>query len=748
MLRGPDQDLLHPNLSPCLSNFTLYKWQEECISLGISAPNLVFSAPTSAGKSLVAEVLLVNSILRTGLKGIFVLPYVSIVVEKLKYLTALFGPKTATNLRIGGMYSQVSISIDDVDLVICTIEKANGLINKLIEEDKVDIISCIVVDELHMLGTESRGYLLELMLTKLMIVHPDISIVGMSATLPNLKDLANWLQARLYVTNYRPVELVEYIKVQDVIYDTKGIPVRKLQADQKVAIKMGDPDFLIPIVFEVISAGHSCLVFCSTKRECENACKNLSRLMQTDNTYLPQELVEQRNVLVQELNQSPSGLDPVLAVSIRNGFGYHHSGLLVEERWLLEDAFRNGVLNCICATSTLASGVNLPARRVIFRSPYISRNFLCSKEYKQMSGRAGRRGLDDQGESIIMCEQKDFEKCKTLVMAKHKPLESCLGEEECLKRAILEVVASRIVKSPDDLAAYIQKTLLYHHSTVSRERAMNSALDIIQFLILNDFIDFKNGEYVPFRLANATLASSLSPGEALCVSKELYRDVSKFCLLDDFHIIYHCTPAFFNQINHKWERMSDIYGVLQGSYQAVAQVVGISGGYLQKLSMGGRAVTDDDRYLTHVRFFNALVIDDLISEVPINKLIEKYDMGNSGRGSIQSLQTLASSYCGMVRIFCERMGLKNLSVLVGLNQDRLAFGVEAEIISLAKIPGFDRAKARLLYNAGFKTPLSISKAGTQELFLVLKSDGLELPDNFYKKSAGKLLLSAQAYLEF
>jgi DNA polymerase theta len=568
----------------------------------------------------------------------------------------------------------------------------------------------------------------------------------MSATLPNLKDLAKWLQARLYVTNYRPVELVEFIKVLNVVYDKAGNPVRKIQADQKVAVKMGDPDYLIPIVFEVISTGHSCLVFCSTKRECENACKNLSRLMQNDNGYLPKELIEQRNALVHDLKQSPAGLDPVLAISIRNGFGYHHSGLLIEERLLLEDAFRNGIVNCICATSTLASGVNLPARRVIFRSPYISWNFLCSKEYKQMSGRAGRKGKDTFGESIIMCEQKDFEKCKELVLAKHKPLESCLGEMECLKRAILEVIASRIVKSPDDLAAYIQKTLLYHHSSLTREKAMKSALDIIQFLILNDFMDFKDGEYIPFRLANATLASSLSPEEALFVSREIKRDIGKFCLLDDFHVIYHCTPAYFNQINHKWERMRDLFGVLEGSYLSVAQNINISVGYLHKLSLGGRIV-DDDRYLTHVRFFNALIVNDLISEVPINKLLEKYDMGTAGRGAIQSLQTLASSYCGMVRLFCERMGLKNLAVLIGLNQDRLAFGVEAEILALAKIPGFDRTKSRLLYNAGYKTPLSISKAGYGELFLILKEDGLGLPDNFYKKSAGKLLLAAQAYLE-
>ena len=106
------------------------------------------------------------------------------------------------------------------DIAIATIEKANGIVNRLMEEGELGTVGCIVVDELHLLGDPSRGYLLELLLTKIRYVSggqedadKTVQIVGMSATLPNLQDLAGWLDASLYTTDFRPVPLTENIKI-------------------------------------------------------------------------------------------------------------------------------------------------------------------------------------------------------------------------------------------------------------------------------------------------------------------------------------------------------------------------------------------------------------------------------------------------------------------------------------------------------------------------------------------------------
>ena len=86
------------------------------------------------------------------------------------------------------------------------------------------------------------------------------------------------------------------------------------------------------------------------------------------------------------------------------------SGLTADEKYLLQEAYQAGTLCCLCCTSTLAAGVNLPAKRVILRSPYVGRDFIHLSHYKQMIGRAGRAGFGETGESILICRTSEAQK--------------------------------------------------------------------------------------------------------------------------------------------------------------------------------------------------------------------------------------------------------------------------------------------------------------------------------------------------
>lgn len=86
------------------------------------------------------------------------------------------------------------------------------------------------------------------------------------------------------------------------------------------------------------------------------------------------------------------------------------SGLTADEKNLLQEAYLAGTLCCLCCTSTLAAGVNLPAKRVILRSPYVGRDFINLSCYKQMIGRAGRAGFGETGESILICKRSEAQK--------------------------------------------------------------------------------------------------------------------------------------------------------------------------------------------------------------------------------------------------------------------------------------------------------------------------------------------------
>lgn len=142
-----------------------------------------------------------------------------------------------------------------------------------------------------------------------------------------------------------------------------------------------DPDHLAGLVTEVIP-DKSCLIFCSTKKNCENLVKLLCSTLPKKFTNHKQ---GERADLVKAIESDVGAICPILSVSILSGIAYHHSGLTADERRHLEEAFRCGVICVICCTSTLAAGVNLPAKRVIIRSPYVGRDFITLSKYKQVS---------------------------------------------------------------------------------------------------------------------------------------------------------------------------------------------------------------------------------------------------------------------------------------------------------------------------------------------------------------------------
>jgi replicative superfamily II helicase len=216
-------------------------------------------------------------------------------------------------------------ALTDYWIAVCTIEKANSLINRLMEDNRLSELGCIVVDEVHMIGDPSRGYLLELMLTKIKyMLDRSIQIVGMSATLPNVDVLAQWLDAQLYMTDFRPVPLTEYVKIENKIYDKDWNVSRTLKCPKDAR----DPDMMAPLVWETVSKGHSVLIFCPTKDMCEKVARLIASCM-----ALPVEdaIVSERRAILNELRKTPGGLDLVLEACIPGGVAYHHSVKILAE---------------------------------------------------------------------------------------------------------------------------------------------------------------------------------------------------------------------------------------------------------------------------------------------------------------------------------------------------------------------------------------------------------------------------------
>ncbi|GLU01406.1 hypothetical protein SLE2022_187150 [Rubroshorea leprosula] len=745
----------------------LYPWQVDCLQVDgvLQRRNLVYCASTSAGKSFVAEILMLRRVISTGKMALLVLPYVSICAEKAEHLEVLLEPlgkhvRSYYGNQGGGTLPK------DTSVAVCTIEKANSLINRLLEEGRLSEIGIIVIDELHMVGDQSRGYLLELLLTKLRYAAGEaisessseessgtssgkadpargLQIVGMSATMPNVEAVADWLQAALYQTEFRPVPLEEYIKIGNMIYNKNLEIVRTIHRAANLGGK--DPDHVVALCNEVVQEGHSVLIFCSSRKGCESTARHVSKFLKKFSFTVPDDNGEFVDITsaIDALRRCPAGLDPILEETLPSGVAYHHAGLTVEEREIIETCYRKGLVRVLTATSTLAAGVNLPARRVIFRQPRIGLDFLDGTRYKQMAGRAGRTGIDTKGESVLICKPGEVKRISGLLNQGCSPLQSCLSEDKNgMIHAILEVVAGGIVQTANDINRYVRCTLL--NSTKPFEDVVKSAQDSLRWLCHKKFLEWNDDTklYGTTPLGRASFGSSLSPEESLIVLDDLSRAREGFVLASDLHLVYLVTPINVD-VEPNWELYYERFMELPPLEQSVGYRVGVAEPFLMRMAHGApirtsnrsrdslkglrgnenqigisknNMLSDEQTLRVCKRFYVALILSRLVQEAPVREVCEAFKVA---RGMVQALQENAGRFASMVSVFCERLGWHDLEGLVAKFQNRVSFGVRAEIVELTTIPYVKGSRARALYKAGLRTPLAIAEASIAEIVKAL-----------------------------
>ncbi|XP_076295876.1 helicase POLQ-like [Lasioglossum baleicum] len=734
----------------------IYKWQDECLSSDAIKirKNFVYALPTSGGKTLVAEILMLKEIICNKKNAIFILPFVALVQEKVESMAPFA-------LELNFLIEEYAAAKGHYPpkkrrkkncIYICTIEKALGLINSLIEEDRLNEIGVMVVDELHLLGESGRGATLEVLLTTALYVNEHIHIIGMSATIGNLKEIAEFLNADLYTGNFRPIEIKEYVKCNDDIWlvDLKSEDLltdpKKINYPYSDNAAIIDPDRIGGLVTDVVPQD-SCLVFCSSRKNCENVALLLTKVL--FRSLEEHKKAEKQNLLT--ALQTEEGLCPILRRTIKFGVAYHHSGLTAEERRLLEDAFRAGILCVICCTSTLAAGVNLPARRVILRSPYVGNQFLNLSRYKQMIGRAGRAGMGNIGESILICKDHELSKVKELLTSKMDDSLSKIhiDKDRGINNLILSSILFSIAKTRSELHKLTRNTLL----NIQQER-LNVNIKQITDQAITEFL--KSGVIKVKK--NQTSYRGLKPNVSVVIPSQdedcadkiteinskkkkvvmllgetelelcdlgrasmkgnidieaaytLYADLQKaqdhLIIVDYLHLLYLVTPYdIVSQIKPHGSIYYDVVTNLPETQMKTARLLGVNETSIIKIRDGIIPKAVERR--TIQRFYVTLILYDLWTQHAVYTVADKYQVD---RGIIQNLLTAVSSFASSVVRFCEELDeFWAFRDLLGTFSKRLSYCCPLELEVLMELPLVKIGRARQLYNAGYKTLQCIAK---------------------------------------
>uniref|UniRef100_A0A0C9PWZ8 HELQ_1 protein n=3 Tax=Fopius arisanus TaxID=64838 RepID=A0A0C9PWZ8_9HYME len=759
----------------------LYDWQDECLRLKsvINRRNLIYALPTSGGKTLVAEILMLREITCKKRNAIFILPFVAIVQEKIQSL-APFAVELDFLIEeyagSKGGYPPVKRRRKN-SLYVCTIEKSMGVINSLIETKRLKEVGMIVVDELHLLGEDGgRGATLEGLLAKLMYMNADIHIVGMSATIGNLDEVARFLKADVYTRNFRPVELKEYIKCEDRIWliNTKEEDIftdeRKINYRYSERALQLDPDKIGGLVMDVVPKD-SCLIFCPTRKNCESVALLMTRV-------LFRSLVEHKAVEKGKLQlalEAEGTLCPILSKTIKYGVAYHHSGLTNEERKLIEDGYRDGTLSLICCTSTLAAGVNLPAKRVILRSPYVGNEFLNLSRYKQMVGRAGRAGMGEVGESIVLCKPLEIPKLRILLTSK---MDDCLSslhieEDRGLNNLLLSSVMLSLASNRDELHKLVSMSLLGIQSsrlnTDVREIVDKAIVSLIKarplkvkeiddngsaasIIMQSQFIDettlepkskkskqsiilTRKSRLELSTLGKAAMKGSIDLQTAYYLHEDLKSAQRHLILTNDLHVLFLVTPYdVANQIKPVGSVFYEVIMSSPSSVMDVSRVLGFTETVIIKLREGIMPKNISSRVFH--RFYVTLMLHELQKGASIYHVAEKYHVT---RGITQNLLSSTAAFASSVVRFCQEIPefwafidfLKSFS-------KKITAGPVEELEILMELPAVKIGRARQLYDAGFKNLQAIASTSPTILQKHLKYASRKTVDHII--AAANLLL--------
>ncbi|XP_049848810.1 exosome RNA helicase MTR4-like [Schistocerca gregaria] len=399
-------------------SFSLDPFQRVAIACLERNESVLVSAHTSAGKTVVAQYAIAMA-LRDGQRVIYTSPIKALSNQKYRDLHDEFKD-------VGLMTGDISIN-SDASCLVMTTEILRSMLyrgSELLRE-----VGWIIYDEVHYMRDKERGVVWE---ETLIMLSRTVRFVFLSATIPNSREFASWIATlhsqpcHVVYTDFRPIPLQHYIypagstSLHLVVNERGQFIEDNFQRALANLISDGSsseqkrrnlPDNVIQIVKVIMERNYEpVIVFAFSKKSCETLATKINRNF---NSKEEQEMVNTIfSSAIDTLPEEDKALPQVRSILplLQRGIGIHHSGLLPLLKEVIEILFQEGLIKCLFATETFSIGLNMPAKTVVFTSvrKFDGDDFrwISSGEYIQMSGRSGRRGIDDRGIVVMIVDEK------------------------------------------------------------------------------------------------------------------------------------------------------------------------------------------------------------------------------------------------------------------------------------------------------------------------------------------------------
>ncbi len=663
----------------------LYPPQADSVKSGLlDGTSILVSASTASGKTLIAMLAMISYLSKNNGKVVYLSPLRALAAEKFSEFKKLEKVAIGNKIKVAistGDFETIEKNLEKSNVLILTNEKMDSIIRH--GSEWIDEIGLVISDEIHLIGDENRGPTLEMILTQLKLLETKPQIVGLSATITNSDEIADWLGCKLVKNDWRPVPLSEGVcdEGQVTMGDGKTFEVERSL--------MGTP---IDLGVQSVYQGGQSLVFAETRvRSKSLATKAADAIFRILEKKEISKLEKTSKKLLSENEHTE--LVKTLALLVKKGVAFHHAGLNQKCRETIETEFRNGTIKLLSSTPTLAAGVNLPARRVIisninrYNAKVGANRPISILEYKQLCGRAGRPQYDDYGESIIVGNGNTKELTEYYINGEPEAIESKITDDKSLRTHILSVIVTHPGIKNEEILEFFLQTL---GGLQSRKATIKFMIGIsLRFLSSKLLIVKKGKRYAATEFGKKTSMLYIDP-----LTATYFRDSIENVSQERKH-----TFGFLHLITD-CEEFFPKFSLRQKDYEAASLMIeNNSSQLLEPISE-----YDCSRSL--------LALQSWITESTELSLSDSLKIES---GDMHRMTENANwlSYC--LREISKHVERADLLEELGDLRNRIIYGIREELLDLVRVKGIGRVRARILFKHGIKNLDDLRKIPVNKL---------------------------------